>query len=86
MPEPKRTIERDADDPTKLHVVVTCPECGEKFRSPAFDDAKLFGLRSDFVQRVFPDWSPADRELYFMSGLCGKCWDKVRTPTEDDNA
>ena len=79
-----RAYVRDSEDCGCLHAVVVCPECGKKFRSPAFDESKLDELKTRHVQDVFPDWSPADRELYFMpTGLCGECWDKVMAPPDE---
>ncbi len=71
--------------PTMVRVVADCPECGKRFSSPAFDQSKLKELETRHVQDVFPDWSPADRELYFMSGLCGSCWDRIMTPPEEND-
>ena len=72
--------------PTMVRVVADCPECGERFCSPAFDETKWKELETRHVQDVFPDWSPADRELYFLSGLCEKCWDKVMALPEEPDA
>ena len=68
-----------------VRAVAQCPECGERFVSPAFDKSKLEELTSRHVQDVFPDWPPADRELYFMSGICEACWNKIMTPSEDSD-
>lgn len=86
MPSPVRfACHADGDGPEMVRIVAQCPECGERFVSPAFDKSKLEELTSRHVQDVFPDWSPADRELYFMSGICGACWDKMMTPSEDSD-
>lgn len=79
MSKAKKQVLCTAHDvgPTMVRIVADCPECGERFRSPAFDQSKLKELVTRHVQDVFPDWSPADRELYFMSGVCGKCWDAM---------
>lgn len=85
MPDAK-LIACHANDsgPEMVRIVVQCTNCGERFCSPAFDRSKLRELKVRHVQDVFPDWSPAERELYFMSGLCGMCWDKIMTPEDDD--
>ena len=36
------------------------------------------------VQRAFPTVSPADREQFFMTGICGQCWDQMFLGQEDD--
>ena len=80
VPSPMRFACRaDGDGPEMVRIVAQCPECGERFVSPAFDMSKLKELESRHVQDVFPDWPPATRELFFMSGICGACWDKIMT-------
>lgn len=49
------------------------------------DEAALNEYRNNtsrHVQDLFPDLSPAEREL-FVSGVCGVCWD-VMFPPEDE--
>ena len=80
VPSPVRfACHADGDGPEMVRAVAQCPECGERFVSPAFDKSKLEELTSRHVQDVFPDWPPATRELFFMSGICGACWDKIMT-------
>lgn len=78
MPRGRR---RTRDGPCRRAV----PGVREEIRPPAFDKSKLGELKAHHVQDVFPDWSPADRELYFMSGICGACWGKMMTPSEDSD-
>ena len=86
MPSPTRlACHADGDGPEMIRAVAQCQECGERFVSPAFDKSKLGELTSRHVQDVFPDWSPTDRELYFVSGICSACWDKIMTPSEDSD-
>ena len=63
--------------PTMVRLVAKCRECGKRFNSLAFDKSKLDELKTKHVQDVFPSWPPADRELFFISGICGSCWDKI---------
>ena len=72
------------DGPGTCRVVRRCSECGREFISPALTQSKLEELASRHVQDVLPGWAPADRELYFMSGLCGACWNRVMTLEDDD--
>lgn len=37
---------------------------------------------AEHIQYVFPDLSPAEREL-FISGCCGDCWNKMFPPDAD---
>ena len=68
-----------------VRAVAQCASCGERFVSPAFDKSKLKELTSRHVQDVFPDWSPADRELFFVSGICGSCYDRIMAQPEGED-
>lgn len=61
----------------KVTASVACRLCGRGHRM-VFDES-LFGrvVAGEHVQDVFPEMSPADRELYFISGTCGSCWDRM---------
>lgn len=65
-------------------VTVKCPHCGHTF-SKEFDTAKvnkvMFG---ELVQNVFPELSPKERELYFISHICPTCWDNIFAEDDDD--
>ena len=67
-----------------MKIKVTCPNCGREFEKE-FDDVKIDQLKKgELVQRVFPELSPADRELFFISHICGDCWDSLFNDLEDD--
>lgn len=51
--------------------------------SATLDGEILYQLKDNHVDKVFPDWSPERREMFFLSGLCGECWDKM-FPEEDE--
>lgn len=58
------------------HVVKQCKDCGTEFKfcfTPVQWDRYMKGHH---VQRVFPELSDDDREL-FISGICGKCFDAL---------
>ena len=76
------------DGPGTCRVVRRCGECGRRFISPAFHQSKLEELASRHVQDVLPDWIPADRELFFLSGICGACFDRnmAQPESEDEEA
>lgn len=70
--------------PGTVRVVRRCGKCGKWYISPAFDRSKPEELASRHVQDVLPDWIPADRELFFfISGICGACYDRVTASPED---
>lgn len=57
-----------------------CPECGEGHVLDV-DPRKLERWaaldRRPHVQDYWPELTPAEREEYFMSGICGRCWDET---------
>ena len=71
------------DGPGTCRVVRRCRKCGRRFISPALTQSKLKELASRHVQDVLPDWTPDDRELFFVSGICGSCFDRIAAQTED---
>ena len=59
-----------------------CRACGHEFVISVDNDAYNKYLRGAMVQDCFPHLSADDRELFFISGLCGKCWD-ILIPEDD---
>lgn len=58
-------------------VRATCPCCGRQFESaPVAQERIRRVLRGEHVQDVFPEWTPAERELFLMTGICEACWSK----------
>lgn len=58
-------------------LTVKCPHCGQEF-SKEFEDSKVLKVWSgEMVQSVFPELSADDRELFFISHICGDCWDEL---------
>ena len=57
-----------------------CPECGE-VHALDVDPGKLKRwLTLDerpHVQDYWQELSSAEREEFFMTGTCGKCWDRI---------
>jgi hypothetical protein len=37
----------------------------------------LYGKDRPLIQNLFPYLTASERELFFQSGLCGKCWDEL---------
>ena len=62
-----------------------CHSCGETFTSPLFQYEQLDRYQNGaFAQDAFPEWSPADRELFLISGTCGKCFDRIMAEPDED--
>ena len=62
-------------------LVNTCPCCGQTHESSAFTmgkwDAWLEARkRGAHVQTFWPELPPAEREEFFISGICDACWPK----------
>lgn len=71
------TLEKQPDG--SLRAVARCLACGRTYTSGGtltWDRLDEIG-RGAHVQDVLPDWTPAERELYFISGTCGACWDEI---------
>lgn len=57
-------------------LVAKCKSCDYEVHIPITEDQLLKYKNGETIQRVLPNVSPDDREL-FISGLCGKCFDKM---------
>lgn len=62
----------------------TCPVCGAPGKSfPVTDEQyKDFTEGTSHIQEIFPYLFPAERER-FLTGICGRCWDKMFKEEED---
>lgn len=65
----------DAGD-GKVSVSATCRECGTRYASGPFDRKKVESVLDGraHVQDALPEMPKGDRELYFISGICDRCW------------
>lgn len=71
-----------ANPPSML--TATCVVCGIEKRITVDTDA-LWKYQVGYpVQECFPDMSADDRELFFISELCGNCWDAMINDEDDD--
>jgi len=62
-----------------------CHVCGKVFVSPLFQyDQYVRWQNGAHAQDAFPEWSPSDRELFLISGTCGKCFDEMMGGFEDN--
>ena len=65
-------------------ISVKCPSCGREFRRE-FDDEKIKRIQNgEFVQRVFPELNSDERELFFISHICGECWNTIFREVEEE--
>jgi len=53
-----------------------CPNCSLVKHFTITDDEFLKLRAGEFIQDVFPDMEPQDREA-FVSGYCPPCWDAL---------
>lgn len=76
------TLEKQPDG--SLRAVARCFTCGRVFRSEkTLTWGRLEKIKSGSrVQDVLPDWTPAERELFFISATCGECWEKMFPPED----
>lgn len=54
-----------------------CRDCGETHKVTLPGPGLFAYNRGELVQVAFPNLSADERELFFMSGVCGKCYDKL---------
>ena len=60
-----------------MKLTVKCPQCEQTF-TKEFDDLKVLKyMQGGHPQDIFPEISPEDRELFFISHICSKCWDDL---------
>ena len=60
-----------------MQISVVCPQCNRTF-AKEFDDNKIIRyMQGENVATLFPDISPEERELYFISHICPTCWDDL---------
>lgn len=70
-------------------LVNTCPFCGQVHESPVFTKKKREAWleareRGAHVQSFWPELAPAEREEFFLSGMCDACWKKTFPSVEDE--
>lgn len=65
-------------------VCKVCPECGKKNYIEMSDEQyQKYTEGSDLIQRIFPEMSPAQREI-LITGICEDCWNKLFPIDEDE--
>ncbi|NDD53460.1 hypothetical protein EBZ39_06225 [bacterium] len=70
-------------DATHVDVSGPCYSCGEKQAVRAkIEDLARF-RNGEFAQDCFPYLPAADRE-FLISGICGKCWERLFAENEEE--
>lgn len=57
-------------------MLAKCIRCGEEHEIK-IDESKIPRLKDEHVQDVFPELNETERELVFISKICGTCWDEI---------
>lgn len=84
---PHASLERvDIGKVDHVALVNRCPMCGETHRSAVFTEKKFRAWLSAFLQGVhvqsfWPELLPGEREEFFISGICDRCWPKEEEDT-----
>lgn len=77
----RESFDQDEADKThqhKYHFTVNClGDCKKTYTITVFGPDLFAWNQGTHAQSAFPYLSDADRELLFMSGICGECWDKM---------
>jgi len=69
----------------KWKVFTKCHECGKAFYSPEFTQGEWNRYQNgEHAQNVFPNWTPSERELFLISGICGDCFDRIMAEPDED--
>ena len=69
----------------KCQLDVICHECGRSFVSPIFTQEEWNRYQNgEHAQDVFPNWTPSERELFLISGICGDCFDRIMAEPDED--
>lgn len=66
-----------------IQIKTKCKECGKIYTLEVKQSQYDRYIKGDFAQHAFPNVSPEDRELHFISGICGKCWDNLFAEEEE---
>lgn len=75
-------------DDGRATLVRKCHRCNQMYAAETDDGDAVRGLLESadppHVQDVLPSMPAPQRELFFMSGLCGQCWSETMTPPDDE--
>ena len=75
-------------DDGRATLVRKCHRCDRMFAAETDDGDAVRGLLESedppHAQDVLPSMPVDQRELFFMSGLCGRCWSETMTPSDEE--
>jgi hypothetical protein len=60
-----------------VHVSIHCDDCGVEHTCEVPREAIVARNSGALVQEAFPMLDRDQRELFFVSGKCDKCWKKL---------
>ena len=64
-------------------VEAVCHSCGKR-DAVTIEGAALFAFNNgELVQVAFPQLTASEREFFFKSGMCGKCWNEMFADEEE---
>ena len=67
--------QRLVPDGENMRIQAVCRECQKVFTSAPVTREQIARLMAgEHVQDVLPTWSPGDRELFILTGMCDACW------------
>lgn len=69
-------IKLTASNSTFTEFVVTCFKCNTSFNFKLNSDKLKKWQQGSYIQTQFPELTEDEREL-LISGMCGKCFDKM---------
>lgn len=78
-------IGRDVLPSMTVTLNTKCRRCGKQF-SITVDRKKFVNYmnsgQKELIQNVFPELTSNDRELFFISHICGECWNDIFDESE----
>lgn len=65
-------------------MTIQCGRCGYDFEVPATAEQLSNWRSGELIQRAMPNLTADEREL-LISGYCGKCFDEITMPMDEDD-
>ena len=65
-------------------VSATCTMCDDSYAIEIPTDDLMAWKQGEFVQNAFHYLTPAEREFFFQSHICGICWNRMFADMDDD--
>lgn len=60
-----------------IAIYKSCKLCGKTHSCTVYKDELKMFRKGILIQYAFPNLTAAQRELFFISGICGKCFNKL---------